>query len=163
MRTSDADRGRGVPRGARSEGPPGGPKRAVYAYSPTNYPFWEERLGRGVLEPGSFGENFTVEGLTDTEVNVEDRFRVGSALVEVSQPRNPCFKLGLRLADPQMPSLLAAESRPGFYLRVLEEGEVGPGDALELVHHDPEPLTAPTPGQALLCCSSPRTDLVLDL
>ncbi len=102
--------------------PHGGPNRAVYAYSLTNYPFWQEHLGRGVLEPGSFGENFTVEGLTDTEVNVGDRFRVGSALVEV-----------------------------------------GPGDALELVHHDPEPLTAPTPGQALLCCSSPRTDLVLDL
>lgn len=119
----------------------GGPNRAVYVYSLEQYAFWRERLGREDLEAGSFGENFTVDALPDVEVLVGDRFRVGSALVEVSQPRNPCFKLGLRLGDSQMPSLLVAESRPGFYLRVLEEGDVGPGDELELVARDPDSLS----------------------
>lgn len=119
----------------------GGVNRAVYVYSLVHYRQWRAELARDDLAPGSFGENFTVEGLTDTEVLIGDRYRVGSALVEVSQPRNPCFKLGLRLGDPQLPQRLVAASRPGFYLRVIEEGEVGTGDDLDLVERDDTSLS----------------------
>lgn len=111
----------------------GGPNRAVYAYAVEAYAFWRRELGREDLEPGSFGENFTVEGLVDEEVLIGDRFVVGSAVVEVSQPRSPCFKLGLRLDDPQMPGRIVAANRPGFYLRVIEEGAVQAGDVFERV------------------------------
>lgn len=109
----------------------GGPHRAVYVYPVENYGYWARELGRGDLGFGQFGENFTVEGLTEDEVCIGDTFRVGETLVQVSQPRPPCFKLGIKMGLPRFPKLFLASGRVGFYLRVLEEGEVGAGDALE--------------------------------
>ncbi len=106
----------------------GGEHRAVYVYDTSAYRHWERELGRDDFVPGQFGENFTVEGLPDDEVCVGDRYRIGGALVEVTQPRVTCHKVGIRLGEPRMPALLYAHGRPGFYLRVLEEGEVGAGD-----------------------------------
>src|SRR3954454_6025953 len=109
----------------------GGEHRAVYVYDRSSYEHWERELGRDDLEPGRFGENFTVDGLPDDAVCVGDRYRIGSALFEVTQPRVTCFKVGLRLEEPRMPALLYSHGRPGFYLRVLEEGEGAAGDAIE--------------------------------
>ena len=94
-------------------------------------------LDRDDFSYGQFGENFTVEGLADDEVCIGDRYRIGSALFEVSQPRVTCYRVGIRMNEPQMPSLLVAHRRPGFYLRVLEEGEVEAGDAIERVETRP--------------------------
>jgi MOSC domain-containing protein YiiM len=110
----------------------GGPDKAVYVYTRENYTFWTDALGRDDLAPaGQFGENFTVEGMSDEEVCVGDRFRVGDALVEVTQPRVPCFKLGVLMGIDNFQKRFVEECRTGFYLRVLEEGEVGAGDAIE--------------------------------
>jgi ferredoxin-NADP reductase/MOSC domain-containing protein YiiM len=108
----------------------GGPNRAVMVYQMDSYRYWEHALGRNNLAYGQFGENFTVEGLPDDEVCVGDRFRIGSALFEISQPRVTCYRVGIRMDDPQMASKLVAHHRPGFYFRVLEEGEVGAGDEI---------------------------------
>ena len=96
-------------------------------YDVSAYRHWERELGRDDFVNGQFGENFTVEGLPDDEVCVGDRYRIGGALFEVTQPRVTCYKLGLRMGEPRMPALLYTHGRPGFYLRVLEEGEVGRG------------------------------------
>jgi MOSC domain-containing protein YiiM len=106
----------------------GGEHRAVFVYQDESYRHWERELGRSDFVHGQFGENFTVAGLSDEEVCVGDRFAIGTALFEVTQPRVTCFKVGIRLEEPRMPSLLVAHGRPGFYLRVLREGEVGAGD-----------------------------------
>ena len=90
---------------------------------------------------GQFGENFTVEGLADNEVSIGDRFRIGGAVFEVTQPRVTCYRVGIRMGEPRMAALLVAHRRPGFYLRVLEEGEVGAGDEIVRVSEDPERLT----------------------
>jgi ferredoxin-NADP reductase/MOSC domain-containing protein YiiM len=119
----------------------GGEHRAVYVYDVSSYRHWERELGREDFVNGQFGENFTVEGLPDDEVCVGDRYRIGCALFEVTQPRVTCHKLGLRMGEPRMPALLYTHGRPGFYLRVLEEGEVGAGDAIERVAVGPEAMT----------------------
>lgn len=119
----------------------GGIYKAAYAYSIENYDYWKHELGRTDFTFGQFGENFTVEGMLDDGIYVGDQFRVGDALVEVTQPRVPCFKLGIRMGLAQFPKMFLASGRPGFYLRVLEEGEVGPGDVLERVKADPERMT----------------------
>lgn len=119
----------------------GGVHRAVLVYQIESYDFWAGELGRTDLEPGAFGENFTVDGLSDDEVCIGDRYRVGDALFEVSQPRVTCFRVGMRLNEPQLPSLLVAKGRPGFYLRVLQEGSVGASDDVELVHRPAHGLT----------------------
>lgn len=111
----------------------GGEHRAVYVYDRSAYEHWSEFLGRDGLAAGHFGENFTVEGMPDDEVCVGDRYRIGGAVFEVTQPRVTCFKVGLRLDEPRMPALLYSHGRPGFYLRVLEEDEVGAGDAIERI------------------------------
>jgi ferredoxin-NADP reductase/MOSC domain-containing protein YiiM len=111
----------------------GGEHRAVYVYDVSAYRHWERELGRADFVHGQFGENFTVDGLPDDEVCVGDRYRIGGALFEVTQPRVTCYKVGLRMGEPRMPALLYSHGRPGFYLRVLEEGEVGAGDAIERV------------------------------
>jgi ferredoxin-NADP reductase/MOSC domain-containing protein YiiM len=111
----------------------GGEHRAVYVYDEASQRYWEDELGRADLTPGSFGENFTVAGMPDDEVCLGDAYQIGSAVFEVSQPRVTCFKIGIRLDEPRMPALLYSHGRPGFYLRVLEEGEVGAGDAIEQV------------------------------
>ena len=109
----------------------GGVNRAVFVYQIESYHYWQKFLGRDDFSYGQFGENFTVEGLADDEVCVGDQYRIGSALFEVSQPRVTCYRVGIRMSEPQMPSLLVGHHRPGFYLRVLAEGEVGAGDTIE--------------------------------
>ena len=111
----------------------GGLHRAVYAYTVEHYDYWGRDLVRDDLSFGQFGENFTVEGMTEDDVHIGDVFRVGDALVEVSQPRPPCFKLGIKMGMSHFPKLFLASGRVGFYLRVLEEGEVGAGDGIERV------------------------------
>jgi MOSC domain-containing protein YiiM/ferredoxin-NADP reductase len=119
----------------------GGEHRAVYVYQLGSYRYWERELGRDDFNYGQFGENFTVEGLEDDEVCIGDRYRIGRALFEVTQPRVTCYRVGIRMDDARMPSLLVARHRPGFYLRVLEEGVVQAGDAIEKVADGPERMT----------------------
>jgi ferredoxin-NADP reductase/MOSC domain-containing protein YiiM len=119
----------------------GGVNRAVFVYQIESYRHWQEFLGRDDFTYGQFGENFTVEGLADDEACIGDRYRIGTALLEVSQPRVTCYRVGIRMNEPQMPALLVAHRRPGFYLRVIEEGEVQAGDAIELVERGAEAMT----------------------
>jgi ferredoxin-NADP reductase/MOSC domain-containing protein YiiM/ferredoxin len=119
----------------------GGEHRAVFVYQIESYRYWERELGRSDFSYGQFGENFTVEGLADDEVCIGDRYRIGEALFEVTQPRVTCYRVGIRMDEPAMPSLLVAHHRPGFYLRVLEEGSVQAGDAIVKVADGPERLT----------------------
>ena len=102
----------------------GGEHRAVFVYQIDSYRYWQNQLGRKDFTYGQFGENFTVEGLSDAEVCIGDRYRIGGALFEVTQPRVTCYRVGIRMNEPQMAALLVAHGRPGFYFRVLEEGEV---------------------------------------
>ena len=106
----------------------GGEQRAVMVYQTESYDFWKTYLNRDDLAPGHFGENFTVTGLADAEVCIGDRYRIGDAEFEVTQPRVTCFRVGLRLNEPEMPNLLVAQHRPGFYFRVITEGQVRAGD-----------------------------------
>jgi ferredoxin-NADP reductase/MOSC domain-containing protein YiiM len=106
----------------------GGEQRAVMVYQTESYDFWKSYLNRDDLAPGHFGENFTVTGLADAEVCIGDRYRIGDAEFEVTQPRVTCFRVGLRLNEPEMPNLLVAQHRPGFYFRVIREGQVRAGD-----------------------------------
>ena len=120
----------------------GGEQRAVMVYQMDSYRYWERFLGRSDFELGQFGENFTVEdGLADDEVCIGDRYRIGSALFEVTQPRVTCYRVGFRMNDPQMPALLVSHRRPGFYFRVLQEGSVTAGDEISKVADGPERLT----------------------
>ena len=109
----------------------GGPDKAVYAYPWEHYAVWGEELGRDDLVYGQFGENFTVAGLPEDEVYIGDQLRIGTAVVEVTQPREPCFKLGIRMGDPRFPDVFRKSERIGYYLRVIEEGDVGAGDGIE--------------------------------
>jgi ferredoxin-NADP reductase/MOSC domain-containing protein YiiM len=119
----------------------GGEHRAVFVYQMDSYHYWQRELKRGDFTFGQFGENFTVEGLADSEVCIGDRYRIGGALVEVTQPRVTCYRVGIRMDEPRMAALLVAHHRPGFYFRVLEEGEVGAGDEVVKVAEGPERLT----------------------
>src|SRR3954449_9784754 len=119
----------------------GGEQRAVFVYQIDSYRYWERELGRDDFIPGQFGENFTVEGLPDDEVCIGDRYRVGDALFEVTQPRVTCYRVGIRMDEPAMPTLLVAHHRPGFYCRVLEEGLVEAGDEIVKVADGPERVT----------------------
>jgi MOSC domain-containing protein YiiM len=108
----------------------GGEQRAVMVYQTESYDHWQRHFGRDDLAPGMFGENFTITGLPDDEVCIGDRYRIGDALFEVTQPRVTCFRVGMRLGEPEMPNLLVAHHRPGFYFRVIEEGVVAAGDEI---------------------------------
>jgi ferredoxin-NADP reductase/MOSC domain-containing protein YiiM len=119
----------------------GGENRAVMVYQMDAYRYWEAQLGRNDFSFGQFGENFTVDGLPDDEVCIGDRYRIGSALFEVTQPRVTCYRVGIRMAEPAMAALLVSHHRPGFYFRVLEEGEVGAGDEIVKVADGPEHVT----------------------
>ena len=119
----------------------GGEHRAVFVYQMDSYHYWERFLGRSDFIFGQFGENFTVDGLLDDEVCIGDRYRIGDALFEVTQPRVTCFRVGIRMNEPRMPSLLVAHHRPGFYFRVLQEGKVGAGDEIVKVADGPERIT----------------------
>ena len=109
----------------------GGEQRAVMVYQTESYDHWRRHLDRDDLVPGMFGENFTITGLGDDEVCVGDRYRIGEAEFEVTQPRVTCFRVGMRLGEPEMPNLLVAHHRPGFYFRVISEGRVTAGDVIE--------------------------------
>lgn len=119
----------------------GGEIRAVLVYQSQSYQYWQKQLGRDDLTFGIFGENFTVDGLPDDEVCIGDRYRIGEAEFEVTQPRVTCYRVGMRLGEPTMASLLVAHHRPGFYLRVITEGHVQAGDEITLTRKGPEALS----------------------
>jgi ferredoxin-NADP reductase/MOSC domain-containing protein YiiM/ferredoxin len=119
----------------------GGEHRAVFVYQIDSYRYWETQLKRKDFVFGQFGENFTVEGLPDDKVCIGDRYRIGSALFEVTQPRVTCYRVGIRMDEPRMPALLVEHHRPGFYFRVLETGEVGAGDEIVEVSDGPEQMS----------------------
>src|SRR5262245_22300744 len=119
----------------------GGEHRAVYVYQIDAYHYWEKRLGRSDFTYGQFGENFTIDGLPDDQVCIGDRYRIGSALFEVTQPRVTCYRVGIRMNEPRMAALLTGSGKPGFYLRVLEEGEVGAGDEIVKAGEEQERMT----------------------
>ena len=111
----------------------GGEQRAVFAYQIESYRYWQDQLRRTDFVHGQFGENFTIDGLPDDAVCIGDRYQIGSALFEVTQPRVTCYRVGIRMNEPRMPALLTSSGRPGFYFRVLQEGEVGAGDEITKV------------------------------
>ena len=111
----------------------GGEHKAVYAYSLDHYPYWRGVLNREAMPFGQFGENLTVAGLDESESCIGDRIQIGNALFAITQPRVPCFKLGIRLGDEKMPKLFSQSARTGFYLKVLREGVVETGDAVDVV------------------------------
>ena len=119
----------------------GGEQRAVFVYQIESYRHWQEQLSRTDFVHGQFGENFTVEGLPDDTVCIGDRYRIGSAVFEVTQPRVTCYRVGIRMNEPRMPALLTGRGRPGFYFRVLQEGEVGAGDGIVKVGEAEERMT----------------------
>jgi ferredoxin-NADP reductase/MOSC domain-containing protein YiiM len=119
----------------------GGEQRAVFVYQMESYHYWERFLGRNDFIFGQFGENFTVEGLPDDEVCIGDRYRIGDAIFEVTQPRVTCYRVGIRMNEPRMAALLVAQHRPGFYFRVLQEGEVGAGDNIVKISDGPERIS----------------------
>ena len=119
----------------------GGEQRAVFVYQLESYRYWQEQLGRTDFVYGQFGENFTIEGLPDDGVYIGDRYRIGSAMFEVTQPRVTCYRIGIRMNEPRMPALLTSSGRPGFYCRVLEPGEVGAGDDIVKVGEAAERMT----------------------
>ena len=119
----------------------GGEQRAVFVYQIESYRYWEEQLKRTDFVHGQFGENFTIEGLPDDTVCIGDRYQIGNALFEVTQPRVTCYRVGIRMNEPRMPALLTSSGRPGFYFRVLQEGEVGAGDEIVKVGEAKERMT----------------------
>ena len=119
----------------------GGEQRAVFVYQIESYRYWEQQLKRADFVHGQFGENFTIEGLPDDVVCIGDRYAIGSALFEVTQPRVTCYRVGIRMNEPRMPALLTGSGRPGFYFRVLREGDVGAGDEIVKVGQAGEPMT----------------------
>jgi len=119
----------------------GGERRAVFVYQVDSYRYWQDQLGRNDFTYGQFGENFTVDGLSDKEVCIGDRYRIGGALFEVTQPRVTCYRLGIRMNEPEMAALVVKHGRPGFYFRVLEEGEVEAGDEIIRVASGPERMS----------------------
>jgi MOSC domain-containing protein YiiM/ferredoxin-NADP reductase len=137
----------------------GGKQRAVFVYQVESYGYWEERLGRSDFTHGQFGENFTVEGLPDDEVCIGDRYRIGTALFQVTQPRVTCYRVGIRMDEPRMAALLTSSGRPGFYFRVLEEGEVGAGDPIVLIERGQERMTVAEVNALLYSSNHPRDRL----
>jgi MOSC domain-containing protein YiiM len=119
----------------------GGPDKAIYVYPVEHYVTWAEELERSRFSFGQFGENFTVEGMLEETVCIGDIFRIGKAQFEVTQPRVPCYKLGIKMGSMRFPKRFLASGRTGYYLRVLEEGEVGAGDSIERIKTDRQPMT----------------------
>jgi ferredoxin-NADP reductase/MOSC domain-containing protein YiiM/ferredoxin len=137
----------------------GGEQRAVLVYQLESYRHWQEQLGRSDFVPGQFGENFTTEGLPDDAVCIGDRYQIGTALFEVSQPRVTCYRVAIRMNEPRMPALLTSSGRPGFYCRVLEEGEVGAGDEIVKVAEAKERMTVAEVNGLLYSPPHPRERL----
>src|SRR5690242_18581099 len=138
----------------------GGEQRAVFVYQLGSYRYWEKELGRDDFVNGQFGENFTIEGLADDEVCIGDRYRIGGAVFEVTQPRVTCYRVGLRMDDPRIPALLVSHRRPGFYLRVLQEGEVQAGDEIRKLASGPEQMTVAEVDGLLYLPGHPRQQLL---
>jgi ferredoxin-NADP reductase/MOSC domain-containing protein YiiM/ferredoxin len=138
----------------------GGEQRAVFVYQMDSYRHWERELGRDDFVYGQFGENFTIEGLSDGQVCIGDRYRIGTAVFEVTQPRVTCYRVGIRMNDPRIPALLVSHRRPGFYLRVLEEGEVQAGDEIIKLASGPEAMTVAEVDALLYLPGHPRQQLL---
>jgi ferredoxin-NADP reductase/MOSC domain-containing protein YiiM/ferredoxin len=138
----------------------GGEQRAVFVYQLDSYRYWERELGRTDFVHGQFGENFTVEGLSDAEVCIGDRYRIGGAVFEVSQPRVTCYRVGIRLNDARIPALLVSHHRPGFYFRVLEEGDVEAGDEIIKLAAGPEQMSVADVDGLLYLPGHPRQQLL---
>jgi ferredoxin-NADP reductase/MOSC domain-containing protein YiiM len=137
----------------------GGEHRAVFVYQIDSYRYWQTQLSRSEFSYGQFGENFTVDGLPDGEVCIGDRYRIGSAVLEVTQPRVTCYRVGIRMNEPQMAALLVSHGRPGFYFRVIEEGEVEAGDEIVQVAAGPERMTVAEVNALLYTPSHSRSEL----
>ena len=138
----------------------GGEMRAVFVYQIGSYRYWEHELGRSDFVYGQFGENFTIDGLSDDEVCIGDRYRIGTAVFEVSQPRVTCYRVGIRMNDPRIPALLVSHRRPGFYFRVLEEGEVEAGDEIVKVASGEEQMSVAEVDALLYLPGHPRQELL---
>jgi MOSC domain-containing protein YiiM/ferredoxin-NADP reductase/ferredoxin len=138
----------------------GGEQRAVFVYQIDSYRYWERELGRNDFAYGQFGENFTVEGLGDAEVCIGDRYRIGTAAFEVTQPRVTCYRVGIRMNDPRIPALLVSHHRPGFYFRVLETGEVQAGDEIIKLASGPEQMPVAEADALLYLPGHPRQQLL---
>ncbi|MFQ5417112.1 MAG: MOSC domain-containing protein [Myxococcota bacterium] len=119
----------------------GGENKAVYGYPIEHYPIWTDELGRTDLEHGQFGENLTTRGLLEREVGVGDVFSIGTAVLQISQPRSPCFKLGIRMGDPGFVKTFQRSGRPGFYFRIVKPGELGTGDDVKRVERGATGIT----------------------
>ena len=137
----------------------GGEQRAVYVYQIESYRYWQEQLKRTDFVHGQFGENFTIEGLPDDAVCIGDRYRIGSALFEVTQPRVTCYRLGIRMNEPRLPALLTSSGRPGFYFRVLQPGDVAAGDDVVKVGEATERMTVAEINALLYSSQHPRDPL----
>ena len=132
----------------------------MFVYQLDSYRYWERELGRNDFVHGQFGENFTVEGLGDDEVCIGDRYRIGTATFEVTQPRVTCYRVGIRMNDPRIPALLVSHHRPGFYFRVLEEGDVQAGDEIVKVASGPEQMPVAEADALLYLPGHPRQQLL---
>src|SRR5207249_5670110 len=137
----------------------GGEQRAVLVYQIESYRYWQEQLKRADFVPGQFSENFTIEGLPDDAVCIGDRYQIGTAVFEVTQPRVTCYRVGIRMNEPRMPALLTSSGRPGFYLRVLREGEVGASDQIVKVGEAHERMTVAEINALLYSPNHPRDRL----
>jgi MOSC domain-containing protein YiiM/ferredoxin-NADP reductase len=137
----------------------GGEQRAVFVYQMDSYRYWQTQLKRTDFVHGQFGENFTVEGLPDDTVCIGDRYQIGTALFEVTAPRVTCYRVGIRMNEPRMPALLTSSGRPGFYFRVLGEGEVGAGDEITKVAEADERMTVAEINALLYSPNHPRDRL----
>src|ERR1700742_1307239 len=137
----------------------GGEQRAVFVYQIESYRYWQEHLHRIDFVYGQFGENFTIEGLPDDSVCIGDRYQIGSAVFEVTQPRVTCYRVGIRMNEPRLPALLTSSGRPGFYFRVLQEGEVGGGDEIVKVGEAKERMTVAEINALLYSPNHPRDRL----
>jgi ferredoxin-NADP reductase/MOSC domain-containing protein YiiM len=138
----------------------GGENRAVFVYQIESYQYWQDQLSRDDFTCGQFGENFTVTGLGDDQVCIGDRYRIGEAVFEVTQPRVTCYRVGIRMDDPQIPALLVSHHRPGFYLRVLREGAVQAGDDIVPVATGPQAMTVAETDALLYLPGHPRKQLL---
>lgn len=137
----------------------GGENRAVLVYQLDAYRHWAQEFGRDDLVPGLLGENFTVDGLSDDEVCIGDRYRIGQAVFEVTQPRVTCYRAGIRIGEPRMAALLVSHRRPGFYLRVITEGEVQAGQQIVKVASGPGQVTVAEMDALLYLPGHPRAAL----
>ena len=137
----------------------GGEQRAVLVYQLDSYRHWARELQRDDFEYGQFGENFTVDGLPDDEVCIGDRYQIGEAAFEVTQPRVTCYRVGIRMAEPRMPALMVAHRRPGFYLRVITEGRVAPGQDIIKISTGPQQISVAEIDALLYLPGHPKDDL----